>query len=318
MRSLRTLVTASVTVVLTASLAPGVAAGRGPAATLSPVVDVPAPFFWDTQSHRRAGGDADRFELDDPGRVGEMSTWYFLTYVVGGDRLQLHEHNPATSSRPGADIALSENVAWHVANTILGRASGLAHGAEIPAWARPRTGVADGTSAGLAFALADLDLLTGGRFAGNLHVAATGSVGSDGVVTAVRMVAAKLAAARLAHPEVVFAPEFPPETADVTRLASHRGALAPERAIGDWLGMASYEAAGRDAATRPRTTALVEVDDVRQAVAWLCGRTNISTTCALADAAAAMPLRVARPYAFPEVSATPSGSRPLLGPGRAS
>lgn len=318
MRSLRNLVTTPVAVVLTASLVPGVAAGRGPAATLDPTVDVPAPFFWDTQSHQRAGGDADRFELEDASRAGAMSIWYFLTYVVGGDRLQVHEHNPATSSRPGADIALSENVAWHVASTILGRASGLARAGEIPPWARPRTGVVDGPSAGLAFALADLDVLTAGRLAANLRVAATGSVGSDGTVTAVRMVAAKVAAARIAHPDVVFAPDFPVETPAVTRITAHRGAFTPERATGDWLNMRSYEAAGRHAARRPGTIALVVVDDVRQALAWLCGRTSISAPCALAGAAAAVPLRAARPYAFPEAPPTPSDTRPRGRPERAS
>jgi PDZ domain-containing secreted protein len=94
-------------------------------------------------------------------------------------------------------------------------------------------------------------------------VAATRTIGSDGAVTSVRMVEAKLAAARLIPADVMFAPEFP----------------------------AGYGSAGR-AARRSAGIALVAVEDVRQALAWLCGRTAGTVACAAATA----PIGSARPY----------------------
>jgi hypothetical protein len=140
-------------------------------------------------------------------------------------------------------------VAWHVAEVVLGQAHGLAQDGELPAWARPRTGDADGTSAGLLFALADVDLMTGASLAEHLRVAATGSLGSDGSVTDVRMVDAKLAAARLVPVDVVFAPHFPAGAGSATVLASHLGRPDANRTIGDWLNAAGYEAAGRGPAS---------------------------------------------------------------------
>jgi hypothetical protein len=208
----------------------------------------------------------------------------------------VYEHNPPTSRSADSAIAKSQNVAWHAAARLLGTARDLAQPAGIPDWARPRTGNTDGPSAGLLYALASLDILTPGPLAANLRVAATGAIGSDGVVTAVRMVDAKLAAAQLAGPDVFFAPEIPADPDTTTHIVSHLGEPTPERPIGDWLNTAAYERAGRVASLRPGTLALVKVDDIRQAVAWLCGRTGRSETCGLAHAAAALPLRAARPY----------------------
>jgi hypothetical protein len=276
------------------------------AAHAADVVDVPAPLFWDAQTHRRIGGDADRFELDDPSDAVALSTWYHLSYVDGGDRIQVHDHSSRTSRGMESDIAKSENVAWHVAGALLGGPGGVARPAEIPAWARPRTGGSDGTSAGIVFALAELDLLTPGRLAGDLRVAGTGTIGSDGVVTAVRGVDAKLAAARLAHADVMFAPDFPSGTASVTKVISHVGSDDPGRSIGDWLNTADYENAGRRAAVLAGHLALVQVDDVRQALAWLCGRTDGHIGCAVAHAASRTSVRGARPYARGKSSTEPS------------
>ncbi len=177
---------------------------------------------------------------------------------------------------------------------------------EIPGWARPRTAQLDGPSAGLLYALADLDLLTPGRLAGSLRVAATGALGSDGVVTSVRMVEAKLAAARLARADVFFAPSMPAGEVAVA-VASHQGQPAADGAIGDWLNTAGYELAGRAASAHAGEIALVPVDDVRQALAWLCGRTQQPETCAVAHAAAAVPFDAARPYGSPSSSERVAG-----------
>jgi hypothetical protein len=267
------------------------------------MVDEPAPRFWDVEEGRPAGGEADRFELDDPSRSRDLSAWYHLSYLPGTPRLRVNDHPPPTTRRPGSAIAKSQDVAWHVAATLVG-----AGGGGIPGWARPRTGSNDGASAGLLFALADLDLLTGGPVAATIRVAATGAIGSDGVVTAVRMVDAKLAAARLAGVDVVFGPELGADEAAATRVVSHVGPPARERSIGDWLATDAYERAGRAASLRPGAVAVVEVDDVRQALAWLCGRTGRAATCALAHRAAAVPLLTARPYVATTRTKAPAGA----------
>jgi predicted S18 family serine protease len=260
------------------------------------VVDEPAPFFWDDEAARPAGGEAARFELEDPSQAPDLSAWYHLSYIPGGQRLRVYEHSPRTSLGLDSAIAKSERVAWRVAIDLLGPPVG---GGDIPTWARPRTGNTDGPSAGLLFALASLDVLTAGPLAASLRVAGTGAIGSDGVITAVRMIDAKLAAARLASVDVFFAPEVSADRAAAPHVVSHLGRPAAERAIGDWLNTAAYERAGRAATLHPGTLAVVEVDDIRQALAWLCGRTERAETCAIAHDAAAVPLRAARPYVAP-------------------
>jgi hypothetical protein len=272
-------------------------------------VDVPAPLFWDDQTGTRAGGEADRFEVDDPSQAASLSAWYHLSYLPGTARLRVQEHNASSTRSPDSDIGRSANVAWHVAHVVLGQARGVAHAGELPGWARPRTGDADGTSAGLLFALADVDLMTGASLAGHLRVAATGSLGSDGSVTDVRMVDAKLAAARLVPIDVVFAPRFPSGAGSATLVASHLGRPDANRTIGDWLNTDGYEAAGRQAADRSGTVALVSVDDIRQALAWLCGRLGRPVTCSVAHAADAVPLGLARPYVNASVEAATNARR---------
>lgn len=261
-----------------------------------PVVDAPAPFFWDDQEHRRGGAAAHRFEADDPSVAFEVSAWYYLTVVSGGDRLRVYEHTPCASRGPESLIGLSENTAWHVANVLLGRANGVAGPGELPPWARARTGSANGSSAGLIFTLAELDALTPGALGEDLRIAGTGAIISDGTVIPVRMVDAKLAAARVAAVDVFFARDLPPGSGAVTVVEHHQGTPRLDRTIGEWLNTAGYETAGRDATKHPDTLAIVEVSDVRQALAWLCGRTQQATTCNLAHTASATTVAQARPY----------------------
>ena len=148
------------------------------------VADAPAPPLRDPLDGGPVGGEAERFELDSPAAI--LSAWYRLSYVTGSHRLRVLDHNPPTALGHQSDIGRSEDVAWHVARVVLGGATGSARPGEVPPWARPRTGPTDGSSGGLVFALADLDLLTPGRLVGDLRVAATGTIGSDGAVAAVR------------------------------------------------------------------------------------------------------------------------------------
>ena len=57
----------------------------------------PRPVLLGPPTRSRVGARAYRFELNDPSHSSDMSAWYHLAYVVGGDRLQLYEHNPPTT-----------------------------------------------------------------------------------------------------------------------------------------------------------------------------------------------------------------------------
>jgi hypothetical protein len=58
----------------------------------------------------------------------------------------------------------------------------------------------------------------------------------------------------------------------------------------EWLNVSGYEAAGQLAASHPGTIAVVVVHDLRQALAWLCGRTGTSAACAAAERMATIPI----------------------------
>jgi hypothetical protein len=78
----------------------------------------------------------------------------------------------------------------------------------------------------------------------------------------------------------------------------------PGRTVGDWLRTDGYERAGQQAARAPGTVELVEVDDIRQALAWLCGRTASPATCELAHRAGSARLGEVRPHAPMSVAPT--------------
>ena len=268
------------------SVATVAAAGQGSATDVSATVDVPSPRSFAADGVGRRGGRAARIELADGGRH-QLSTFYRLAYVDGGTRLQLFEHYPATTTGPAADMAISQATAWKFANRVVGTPGS----ATVPRWAHVATGGDTGLSAGLIFTLADIDALTPGALAGNLRIAGTGGIGSDGVVTPAFGLDAKLAAAMLADPDVVFVTGTPPGTTHHTVIAAHSTRLVDAGVgAGEWLNVGAFRRAGRLAAADPGSTAVVEVHDVRQALAWLCGRTGIATSCDVARRAADVPI----------------------------
>ena len=154
-----------------------------------------------------------------------------------------------------------------------------------------RTGNNTGPSAGLIFTLAYIDLLTSGRLVGDLRVAGTGSIGDDGVVQPVSNVEVKVAAALLTNPDVIFTPRPSKLIAQTTIVESEHTRIPDDGyTVGEWLNVIGYQQAGRDAARHPGTTAFVVVHDFRQALAFLCGRTDNPTTCAIAERAASIPI----------------------------
>jgi hypothetical protein len=256
-----------------------------------PAIDVPAPNLPDTADGARSGGVATRIELDDADLSSELSAWYRLAYVDGGTHLRVFEHYAATTADAESDLVQSEYVAWQVANNAVGPANGFLASEVLPRWAWFRTGSDVGRSAGFMFTLAYVDLLTPGLLVGNLHVAGTGGIGRDGVVFPVTNVEIKVAAAMLTQPDVIFTTR-PSKLIEHTTIVESEHTRNPDAGYtaGQWLNVIGYQQAGRDAAAHPGTVAFVVVHDIRQALAWLCGRSDNATTCEIARKAATIPI----------------------------
>jgi hypothetical protein len=256
-------------------------------------VDVPAAPFW-AKHHdlSHSGGQATRVELDHTDPNNAMSAWYWLAYIPGGTRLRVFEHSAAiTTTDPRTEIAHSQDLAWRLANETTAPISATSGSGQLPQWARIRTGNSTGPSAGLMFTLAYIDALTPGRLVGNLRVAGTGAIGPDGVVIPVSGAEIKVAAAILTRPDVIFTPTPPTSINNITIIESqHTRLLTTGSTVEQWLNVIGYEQAGRAAAKHPGTVAVVVVHDFRQALAWLCGRTDSATTCAAAHTSATIPI----------------------------
>ncbi|MEP7112165.1 MAG: hypothetical protein ABI862_02775 [Ilumatobacteraceae bacterium] len=254
--------------------------------TIAAAIDVPTSQPWGADGVDHRGGRAARIELDD-----ESSTWYRLAYIDGGNRLQVFEDYAATTGGTDSDMELSKEIAWRLANAVTPTTQRSLASDQLPEWARVPTGNDTGLSAGLMLTLAYIDLLTAGPLVGDLRVAGSGGIGPDGVVTPAFGLEVKVDAAMLTNPDVVFTTSAPSSIDDVTIVESkHTRLLEAGYTVGEWLNVNGYQQAGRSAAEHSGTTAIVVVHDVRQALAWLCGRTNSTTACAAADRAAGIPI----------------------------
>jgi hypothetical protein len=248
-----------------------------------PVVDVPSPGFWDNEDVVARGGQAARIELDDAELHEGMSTWYRLAYVDGGTRLQVFEHSAVATVGPESDMMHSESVAWRLANDVVEPENRSTASDDLPLWAHVRTGNTDGPSAGLMMALAYVDLLTPGALVGDLRVAGTGGISPNGFAFSVKGIDVKVATAMLTRPDVIFVTGAPKLVENVTIIVSLEERIPVDgHTVAEWLNAAGYEQAGRVAAGNPGTVSVVVVHDLRQALAWLCGRTDGASVCALA------------------------------------
>ena len=258
---------------------------------IRPVVDVPSPGFWDQEDAVLLGGQAARIELDDDKLDDGMSTWYRLAYVSRGTRLQVFEHSAIATVGPESDMMRFETIAWRLANQVVEPENRSTASDDLPHWAHVRTGDTDGPSAGLMMALAYIDLLTPGALVGDMRVAGTGGIRPDGLAFPVHGIDVKVATAMLARPDVIFVTRQPTSVENVTIVQSHEERIpADGYTAGEWLNVAGYEQAGRDAAGHPGTAPVVVVHDLRQALAWLCGRTDGASVCALALRSEGMPI----------------------------
>lgn len=268
-----------------------IAAAAPAAAGIVPAVDVPVPAVLSAVEEVRRGGQAARIEFNDEKLDDLLSAWYRLAYVDGGTRLQLFEHYAVSTLGPASDMALSEQTAWRVANETVGPFGASSESHQVPLWAQVRTGNNTGPSAGLILALSYIDLLTRGALVGALRVAGTGAIGPDGVVIPVSGIETKVATALLAQPDVIFTPR-PSKLVGNTTVIDSQQTRNPDAGytVGEWLNVAGYEQAGRDAAGHPGEVAFVVVHDIRQALAWLCGRTNNADLCDIAQRSASLPI----------------------------
>ena len=258
---------------------------------IRPVIDVPSPGFWDSEDAVVKGGQAARIELDDDELYDGMSTWYWLAYINTGTRLQVFEHSPVATVGPESDMMRIETIAWQLANEVVEPENRSSASDHLPLWAHVRTGNTDGPSAGLMMALAYIDLLTPGALVGDMRVAGTGGIGPDGIAFPVKGIDVKVATAMLTRPDVVFVTKPPKLVENVTIVQSQKERIpADGYTVGEWLNVAGYEQAGRDAAGHPGTVPVVVVHDLRQALAWLCGHTDGASVCAAAHKSASIPI----------------------------
>lgn len=290
------LTTLLVAVTLNTFGASGNVAARATSVADPPVaasIDVPAPpALFTVEGGTSVGGMVTRVELNDPTLDVGLSSWYRLAYVEAGTHLRLFEHYFSTTENPQPDIVESQVGAWQLANEVVGSEE-----TPLPADDRVRTGADFGSSAGLMFALTYLDVLSAGPLVGQLRVAGTGGIGPDGRVLPVSHVEVKVAAALLVRPDVVFTPR-PSKLVDPTSISES----LPTRPYGagdsasEWLNLGAYAQAGRQAGHHPGVTSFVVVHDIRQALAWLCGRTGDRQVCALAQQSAALPIPAGRSW----------------------
>jgi hypothetical protein len=282
-----------ITLLIADGLAGGIStASAGPAVDGSvPAIDVPASQFWGAAAEVRSGGQASRIELDDADLTAALSAWYRLAAVDGGTHLRVFEHYPTAIADPDPDIIRSESVAWQLANKIAGQGGDSLASNRFPSWARFRTSNDTGSSGGLMFTLAYIDVLTPGALVGTVRVAGSGGIGPDGVVFPVSNLEIKVAAAMLTRPDVIFTTRPPKQVQNVTIVESQLSRHPTGGyTVGEWLNVIGYEQAGRLAASHFGTVAVVVVHDVRQALAWLCGRTQSAVACEVARGSANLPI----------------------------
>lgn len=273
------------------TIVPNVSAAADQSVGFGAVVDVPSPGFWDSEDAVHRGGQAARIEFDDADLGEGMSTWYRLAYLDGGTRLQVFEHSPIATVGPESDMMRIETIAWRLANDVVEPENRSAASNYLPPWAHVRTGNTDGPSAGLIMTLAYIDLLTPGALVGDMRVAGTGGIRPDGLAFAVKGIDVKVATAMLTRPGVIFVTRVPKLVENVTVVETQKERIpADGYTVGEWLNVVGYEQAGRDAADHPGPARVVVVHDLRQALAWLCGRTGGVTVCTAADRSARIPI----------------------------
>jgi hypothetical protein len=240
-------------------LVPDFAAERNGSARVAQVVDEPEP----DRTAPYAGGIAARVRTGDgaavPGGV------LVLMGTPGSEvRARLYDSTPFTH-RFGrhADTEASNDAARAVIEEVLG------HHVPARAFTTPPGG---GSSTGLPYAIAYLDLVTGGAFSDQVGVAATGGIDDVGYVHPVQAVDEKTAAAALAGADVLFTPSAPGHDQLDEHGARFVGELHRVRLSGRRLADERHLDRYREwGAARPAGMDVVGVRHLGDVAAYLCG-----------------------------------------------
>jgi hypothetical protein len=209
------------------------------------------------------GGIAARLHTTDstpsPGNV------FILMATPGSDSpAQLYDHTPYTHDNGTAADAHGSNIdAAAAAEAITSADIDLLDFTTAPG---------GGPSAGITYTIAYLNVISNGAFTGNIRIAATGRLATNGYVRPINAINEKTAAANLADADVLFTPSTPDAQHLNTYSARHVGELFRARNTGTTLAdernLDSYHTWG---ATRPDGLDIVGIRHIADVAAYLCG-----------------------------------------------
>jgi hypothetical protein len=280
----------------------------------------PAPHMY--SSNARYGGLSIEVAFGGPA-PHEYGSFSITAYTTGRDDLRVAERFPAQTDPPRS-VSMSARVAWHVVQVLTGdKPAGqyVGSGDELPEWMLVvNRGSTHGSSGGMITALAALDASQPGLLAGDLLVSGSAVITSDGSLVPITGADAKYLVANLAGADVFFtsAPVKLPEGAGVTpeTFRTTRGfSPTATTTVPKYLLFDEFEELGavhRDMALD--ATPIVEVSDIRQVLAYLCGRTGGAVACTLVERIAATTLAELRPYSALAKTLPPTAPARIEGP----
>jgi hypothetical protein len=220
------------------------------------------------------GGNATRLRTaDDSPLPGDV---FMLMATAGSDaHARLYDETPYTHDRGvAADTHHSNLIAVETVEAITGRDVDLLELTTAPG---------GGSSAGIAYAIAYLNIISDGAFTGDVRVAATGRLGREGYVHPITAIDEKTAAAHHAAADVLFTPSTPTtehldlysarHVGELFRVAFTDNPLAEERQLD------LYHSWG---ATQPDGLDVVGVRHIADVAAYLCGAGS-SYACTIVD-----------------------------------
>ena len=221
-----------------------------------------------------AGGVAARVRTADGAAVpGDV---FMLMATEGSEaKARVFDQTPFTHARGVAADTLGSN---HAAVAAVAAITG-AH-LEMVDLTSPPGG---GSSGGLAYTIAYINVVTRGAFTGRLRVAATGALAVDDYVLPIKAIDEKSAAAHLADADVLFTPSTPSDATLALYASRFVGELFRARDTGsDLAGERLWTNYRRWGADRPEGMDVVAVRHIGDVAAYLCGA-GADVACAIAD-----------------------------------
>jgi hypothetical protein len=233
---------------------------------------------------------------------------YVLMATVGShDRARLYDQTPFTHDQePRADAAESNRLAAETAAEITG-----VEVDPVELTNAPR----GGTSGGLIYLIAYLNLVSDGAFTAHVRVAATGALDAEGYIVHVRGMDEKLGAARLAGADVLFTPSSPSHPQLAAHAARHAGHTYRTRhgrvSLAEERGLDDYQLWG---ATQPDGVDVVNVGHIADVAAYLCGAGSVYACSIAGDLGLTITSDELTWYDIARAAHTPSDDVPLGDP----